>query len=123
MTFEGKQKLKRSGILFSLFLSIIFVLIPYLFKGHINLSPLVISFLILLISLSNPFLLKKPYKLWLKFGEILSKFNSKLVLAIFFYLIVSPAAIIRYLIKFFMKRKNQKKSYYTTIDKNLVRNR
>ena len=66
-------------------------------------------------------LLKKPYKLWLKFGEILSKINSKLVLAVFFYLIISPAAIIRYLIKFFFKRKNKKKSYYTRIEKNLIK--
>ena len=120
MAFESKQKLKKSGLLFSLFLSIIFVLIPYLFKNHINLWPLVISFLILIISLTNPFLLKKPYKAWLKFGEMLSKINSKLVLAIFFYLILSPAAIIRYLIKFLLKRKIKKKSYYNKINKDSI---
>lgn len=120
MAFVSRKKLKNSGILFSIFFSVIFVLIPYIFKNNLHITPFLISLLILLISLVNPTILKYPYKAWMKFGEILSRFNSKLILALFFYIIITPAAILRSFLKILFKKTLTKKTFYSKVTKDKI---
>ena len=115
MIQESKKKLRKSGLVFSVIFSLVFILLPYIFKGNLNIFAINISSLILVISFIKPNLLKTPYKLWIKFGDFLSKFNSKIVLALFFYIMITPVAILRKAIKFFIKKDSNKKSFYTKI--------
>ena len=115
MAFESNKKLKTSGIIFSIVFLVIFVLLPYIFRNHLNITPIFISLLISFISLLRPSLLKYPYKGWIKFGEILSRINSKLILALFFYIIITPAAILRSIIKKFTRKTRTQNTFYSKV--------
>jgi hypothetical protein len=119
MDLISSKKLKNSGILFSLLLILIFVLFPYFLKGDLNFFPIFISFFISLISFWKPYLLEKPYKFWIKFGFILSKINSTLILGILFYFFITPAAMFRNFIKIFLNKKNKNKSFYKDVEYNI----
>lgn len=118
MYFHSKTKLRKAGILFSSFMFLIFFLIPYFLKNHINTIPLLIASICLGMSLFCPLLLEKPYKNWIKLGNILSKINSKVILAVFFYFIITPAALIRNLIRIFKIKKINNKTFYNKSEKN-----
>ena len=111
--FQSKKKLRKSGLLFAAIFNFIFFILPFIFKNTFSYTTLIISALIILISLINPYLLKLPLNYWIKFGNIAAKINSTFILAIFFYVILFPAAIMRKIFKtlcFFSKKKE--KSYY-----------
>ncbi len=108
MTFHTKSKLRNAGLLFSLIFFIIFFLIPYLlhqeFRSFIILFTLVVSS----ISILSPYTLRKPYDFWIRLGNILGKFNSSLILILFFYVLVTPVALLRKIFgKFFSNKKNK----------------
>ena len=109
MKFPSKQTLQKSGLLFSTIFGILFGLIPYILKSEIRVSIIFISLIILLISFVSPYSLRNPYLLWIKLGEILGKLNSKIVLIFFFYIFITPVAILKSLfsliIKLFKKKK------------------
>tara|TARA_Y100000739_G_C20285806_1_gene318765 strand:- start:29 stop:415 length:387 start_codon:yes stop_codon:yes gene_type:complete len=110
MKFPPKQTLQKSGLLFSILFGIIFGLIPYFLKSEIRFSVILISLFIILISFISPYSLRNPYLLWIKIGELLGKYNSKLILIFFFYIFITPVAIIRriyfVIIKSFTKKKS-----------------
>ncbi len=93
-TYNTKFKLRNSGIVFSLIFFIIFFLIPFL--RHQEFRPIVFLFTIIILSLSfiSPLALRKPYDLWIKFGKFLGNINSKIILILFFYILISPIAIV-----------------------------
>ena len=80
--FPSKNTLRKSGILFSSIFFIIFGAIPYLIKGELKQLVPLISVIFFFLSFANPYLLRIPYIYWIKFGEILSRVNSKLILGV-----------------------------------------
>ncbi len=106
------QKLKKSGIIFSIFLSIVFICLPLIHSKQVAFFPLVIIIYLIILSLFQPGKLKKPYLIWMKLGEYLGKFNTNLLLSIFFFLAITPASLIRNLIKFILKKNKSGNSYY-----------
>ena len=114
MSFPSKKKLRSSGILFSFIFGIIFGILPFLIHGEIRFMILIICSFIMLISFLTPYTLKTPYSLWLKFGMILGKINSNIILFLFFYFFITPFAIMRRLF-FFSTKFFRKKgiSYYS----------
>ena len=114
MSFPSKKKLRISGIVFSTFFGIMFGIFPYLFHSEFRLFIFIISGVITLISCCSPFSLRIPYSIWLKFGMILGRINSNLILFFFFYILITPFAILRKLILFITKSFNKEnKSYYS----------
>lgn len=116
MELPNKAHLRKSGIIFSILFLFLFSIIPYLLHKEIILLPVIFSFPLLFFSILSPYKLLKPYQLWIKFGNLLSKLNSKLVLSLFFYILISPFSILRKLIKFVLNRKNQKYSNIINIE-------
>ena len=113
MSIQSKKKLRDSGILFALMLIVIFSLLPYLLHGKFSFLSIYLAGIIFFISIFSPFSLRRPLEYWIKIGNLLGKLNSNLILGIFFYLILVPSSIIRYLIKFFTtNHKIKYKSYY-----------
>ena len=106
------QKLKTSGIIFSIFLSIFFIVLPLIHSKQVAFFPLVIIVYLIILSFFQPGKLKKPYLIWMKFGDYLGKFNTNLLLSIFFFLAITPASLIRNFIKFIFKKNKSGKSYY-----------
>ena len=106
---------------FGLVFFIVFLLIsiyPIFNEGSIRLWSLLIAAIFLILGLLNSKLLTPPNKVWFKFGLILGKFISPIVMGVIFFGVVTP---ISFLMKVFGKdllnlKYNNKPSYW--IEKN-----
>ena len=111
MSFPTKKTLRQSGLLSSLLIIILFVFLPYIFHSEIRLVPIYISAIISSISLISPYSLKLPYKAWIRLGDLLGKVNSRIILAVFFYIIITPVSLAKRIFNI-LGRKSLKVSYY-----------
>ncbi len=104
---------KSFGIVFF----IVFLLIsiyPMIDGANIRLWSLVISLLFLILGLLNSNLLTPLNKLWFRFGILLGKIISPIIMGIIFFLVVTPIGL---LMKIFKKdllslRYNKDNSYW-----------
>ena len=103
------------GIVFFL---LFFVIAFWSFRGdfqQIKIIPFILSLIFLILGLINSKLLTPLNKLWLKLGELLGRIIAPIVIAIVFFLVVTPIAIImRLLGKDLLKKKydSKNKSYW-----------
>ena len=84
---------RRFGLLFS----IIFLFLAYYFHSkneYLFILFTTILILFLTLSIFKPSLLNAPSNYWLKFGLILGKIISPIILGIIFFLILTPISII-----------------------------
>jgi hypothetical protein len=63
---------------------------PMLSDGPLRRWSLIVSGIFLLITLAAPALLRLPNRLWLRFGLLLNRIISPVVLAFLFYIVVTP---------------------------------
>ena len=112
MNFPTKNTLRSSGIIFALVLFILFYGLHYFIHNESRQYVLVICLIIIAISLISPYSLRKPYTYWINFGKIMAKINSNLILGIFFYLIITPFAIIKRLFLLIKKNNFKVNSYF-----------
>ncbi len=69
--------------------------IPYIKRNEVNEWLLGIGALLILLGVAVPFLLKYPYILWMKIGEVLGWINTRIILGVIFYLLITPIGIIK----------------------------
>ena len=82
---------------FGIVFSIVFFLIslyPLLKSGDIRVWSLVVSFIYLILGIFNSKILSPFNKLWFKFGLLLGKFVSPLIMMIIFFFVVTPIGIL-----------------------------
>ena len=96
---------------------IVFLLIglyPLLNNNEIRLWSLIISVLFLILGILNSKILSPLNKIWFKFGLILGKIISPIIMGIIFFLVVTPIGFIMKLLgKDLINLKfNNKKSYW-----------
>ena len=108
---------RNFGIVFSIFFLLI-SLYPLLKSGDIRVWSLVVSFIFLILGIFNSKILSPFNKLWFKFGLLLGKFVSPLIMMIIFFFVVTPIGI---LMRLFRKdvlnlKYNNKETYW--IEKN-----
>tara|TARA_B100000579_G_scaffold113003_1_gene90412 strand:+ start:251 stop:640 length:390 start_codon:yes stop_codon:yes gene_type:complete len=101
------------GILFT----IIFLIIglwPLLNNENIKFLPLIISVIFLLLTVNKSKILTPLNKVWLKFGLILGKFFTPIVLGLIFFITVLPTGIIMRIIgkDILSLKKNKLKTYW-----------
>ena len=102
---------------FGIVFSIVFLLIalwPLLNNSEIRVWSLIISSIFLILGFLNSMLLNPLNILWFKFGLLLGKVISPLVMGLIFFCVVTPIGI---LMKIFMKdllklKYNNKNSYW-----------
>ena len=102
---------------FGIVFSIVFLIIslwPLLSQNDIRIWSLIISFIFLFLGLLNSKLLIPLNKLWFKFGLLLGKIISPLIMGIIFFLVVTPIGL---LMKIFKKdllnlKYNSNKTYW-----------
>ena len=104
---------KSFGIVFF----VVFLLIaiyPLTNGGDIRIWSGIISFIFLVLGLLNSSILTPLNKIWFKFGIILGKIISPVIMAIIFFLVVTPTGLImRILRKDILNLKyNKNKSYW-----------
>ena len=120
MSQEKKQDLKQgSNRSFGIVFSIFFALLAFYFyykNGNINLLIILISVIFLILGLFKSNILTPLNILWFKFGILLSKIISPLIMYLIFFIIVTPLAILAKIVrKDFLnldKNKNLKKMTY-----------
>ena len=105
---------------FGIVFFIVFLLIalyPLLKDNDLRIWSLVISFIFLILGLINSKILTPLNRLWFKFGLLLGKFISPLIMGIIFFIVVTPIGIIMRLLKkdLFNLKYNKKETYW--IDK------
>ena len=104
---------KSFGIVFF----IVFLLIaiyPLINNGELRIWSLIIAIIFLILGLINSKVLTPLNKLWFKFGLLLGKVISPIIMGIIFFLVVTPTALIMRIIgKDLLNLKfNNKKSYW-----------
>ena len=106
---------------FGIVFFVVFLLIalyPLTYGGEIRIWSLIISIIFLILGLLNSKILAPLNKIWFKFGILLGKIVSPLIMGIIFFLVVTPIGLImRLLGKDVLNLKYHKnKSYW--IEKN-----
>ena len=112
---------KSSNRSFGIVFFVVFLLIalyPLTYDGEIRLWSLIISAIFLILGLLDSKILAPLNKIWFKFGILLGKIVSPLIMGIIFFLVVTPIGLImRLLGKDVLNLKyNKNKSYW--IEKN-----
>ena len=105
---------------FGIVFFIVFLLIalyPLLKDNDLRIWSLIISFIFLILGLVNSKILTPLNRLWFKFGLLLGKFISPLIMGIIFFIVVTPIGIIMRLLKkdLLNLKYNKKETYW--IDK------
>ena len=105
---------------FGVIFFVVFLLIalyPLINNGEVRLWSLITSIIFLTLGLLNSKFLNPFNKLWFKFGIILGKIISPLIMGIIFFIVVTPTGIIMRLFKkdLLNLKYNTKESYW--IDK------
>ena len=106
---------------FGIVFFVVFLLIalyPLTYEGEIRIWSLIISIIFLILGLLNSKILSPLNKIWFKFGILLGKIVSPLIMGIIFFFVVTPTGfIMRLLGKDLLNLKYSKnKSYW--IEKN-----
>ena len=89
---------KSFGIVFFI-VSLIIAIYPILSNGNFRLWSLVVSLVFLILGLINSRFLTPLNKLWFKFGIILGKIISPIIMGIIFFLVVTPIGLLMRLLK------------------------
>lgn len=113
MTTEIKISSNRSfGVVF--FIVFLLIALHPLLKGNdLRIWSLIISFIFLALGLINSKFLTPLNKLWFRFGILLGKLVSPLIMGIIFFIVVTPIGIIMRLFKKdLLNLKNNKKETY-----------
>ena len=102
---------------FGIVFFIVFLLIatyPLLKGNDVRFWSLLISFGFLILGLINSKILSPLNKLWFKFGLILGKIMSPLIMGIIFFVVVTPIGVAMRLLKkdLLSLKYNQKKTYW-----------
>ena len=110
------------GIVFFIFFLIVGTY-PIFFQGELRIWSLIVSIIFLLLGIINSRLLTPLNLLWFKFGMLLGRIVSPIVMGLVFFLVVTPTGIImRILIKDLLRLKKKNiKTYW--IEKNNQNNR
>ena len=120
MQIKNKTTNRSFGIVFFIVFLIV-SLWPLLNNDQIRYWALFVSILFLLLGIINSKVLTPLNKIWFKFGILLGKIVSPVVLAIIFFLVVTPTGLImRMLGKDLLKlKKNKNKTYWIKKENNL----
>ena len=92
-TIENKSTNRSFGLVFFVVFFII-GLYPIFYSEDVRVWSLIISFIFLILGFVNSKILTPFNNLWFKFGIILGKFISPLVMGIIFFLVVTPIGLL-----------------------------
>ena len=117
MQNKSKNIQMGSNRSFGIVFFIVFLLIalyPILKDNDLRIWSLIISFIFLSLGLINSRILTPLNRLWFKFGLLLGKFISPIIMGIIFFIVVTPIGIIMRLLKkdLLNLKYNKNKSYW-----------
>ena len=113
MQIKNETTNKSFGIVFFIFFLIISIY-PLINHGEIRKWSLVLSVIFLALGLINSKILNPLNNMWFKFGILLGKIISPLVMGVIFFFIVTPISIIMKILgkDILCLKRNDKESYW-----------
>tara|TARA_B110000444_G_scaffold98393_1_gene93338 strand:- start:223 stop:603 length:381 start_codon:yes stop_codon:yes gene_type:complete len=108
-----KTNSRTFGILFSI-IFFAFSFYPVTKGGNINVYLLVIGSIFLLLTIINSKILIPLEQLWIKFGELLGRIVSPIIMMVIFYFVILPTKILLVLFRkdILNLKLNKRKSYW-----------
>lgn len=92
---QSKQELRKFGLVMAGFISLLFGLtLPFMSNNSTPLWPWRVASVFLIVSMVHPTLLNQIYKLWMKIGHVLGWINTRIILAVLFFGILTPVGIV-----------------------------
>jgi hypothetical protein len=86
-----KKELRSFGLVFAAIVIGLFgLLIPWLREHPLPNWPFSVGIVFVALALLFPLGLKPFFKLWMKFGAVMGFINTRIILAVFFFLFVTP---------------------------------
>ena len=114
----NKDKIKMStnksfGLVFFVFFLII-SLFPLFKDGNIRIWAIILSVIFLILGLLNSKILSPLNKIWFKFGILLGKFISPIVMGFVFFVVVTPTSLMMRIFgqNLLSLKKTNRKSYW-----------
>tara|TARA_B100001123_G_C14322332_1_gene635745 strand:- start:61 stop:456 length:396 start_codon:yes stop_codon:yes gene_type:complete len=125
MSTNNKSSLLNSNKTFGILFFIIFLLYgiwPIFYSNDIRIWSLIVGLIFLILGLLNSKILTPLNNAWIKFGELLGKIISPLVMGFIFFLVITPISLI---MKLFRKdllnlKYQDTKSYWIKRSKNKI---
>jgi predicted membrane protein len=113
---------KSFGIVFFVFFLIVSIF-PLLNNGDIRVWSLIISLIFLILGILNSKILTPLNQVWFKFGILLGRFVSPVVMGAIFFAIVTPTAVIMKVLRknLLNLKKGNKKTYW--IEKSKIKSK
>ena len=91
-----KKGLRDFGLIFGLMIALVFGIVgPLLWRHALPLWPWIAAVIFWVWALLAPQTLNPVYQVWMRIGLVLGWINTRLILGIIFYLILTPMGIIR----------------------------
>ena len=114
------KKNKQFGYLFFFFLLVVSIL-NFFISNKINYIFISLSLIFLVITIFKPMLFDRLSNAWIKLGELIGKVIAPIVMAIIFFVFITPISfIIRIVGKDLLNTKfSKKKSYWIKREKDL----
>jgi hypothetical protein len=103
----SNQELRNFGVILGAFVAVLFGLfLPWLLAHSIPLWPWIVSAILSSTALIQPSLLAPVYKGWMSVGQVLGWINTRIILAVIFYVLLFPIGL---LIRLFGKDPMERK--------------
>jgi hypothetical protein len=94
-TIVDKKTLRQFGLILSfIWMAIFGTVLPFIFNKPFVLWPWVLGGIFLFPSLLNPLWLKYFYVVWMKVGHLLGWVNTRIILSVIFFCLITPWAMI-----------------------------
>jgi Saxitoxin biosynthesis operon protein SxtJ len=91
----SKNDLRKFGLIFSIVVAGLFgLLLPFLFSKEMPLWPWYVAAIITGCAFFLPQILIIIYKPWMKFGAVAGWINTRIILMILFYVILTPTGLL-----------------------------
>ena len=112
-----KKNILPSNRNFGIVFTIVFIIVsfwPLLKGGDLRYWSLIVAFIFFILALINSKLLTPLNKIWMKFGFLLGKIVSPIVMGIIFFFVVTPTGIIMRLLgkDLLNLKKNNQNTYW-----------
>jgi hypothetical protein len=91
-----RKGLREFGLVTGAIVAVLFGLFfPWLLERPIPRWPWVIFGILAVLGLAAPMALNPVYKIWMRFGLIMSKIMTPLIMGIVFYIVITPVGLFR----------------------------
>ena len=92
---QNKQELKKFGLVMASAISLLFgLIIPFVSNHTYPLWPWTLSSVFLIVSLIHPKLLSGIYIAWMKIGHVLGWINTRIILSLLFFGLLTPIGLV-----------------------------